>query len=585
MTPLRLLCGALALLEARAAVAADLRLVLERESLTGIHRQYRQFIGGVEVAGALRVESVRHDGTREVFDRLAQASDELVFSQRSDGTTLLLLDGTVRRVRRKVAAENPLEPVAVYSDATTGEVVLREPLFYRASGRAFPVNPVAATNDPSLQDRNDSAAAVPPAAYRTVELPDLVPSGPLTGPHVTVVDRELPATARADAGGVLDFDRSQPQFEEVNVYHAIDRNQRYLQSLGYSGARRVVGYAIPVDPHAAAGADTSYYLQSSNRGEGVLLFGDGGTDDAEDTDLVLHEYAHAIHDWIAPGALGGGPASESRALAEGFGDYWAFSATYAETVASGRDPGCIADWDARCWEGDGSQQCGYPRGSDCLRRTDSRKTMADFIVSDRAGTEHRNGEIWSSALRDVFLALAGRYGLEQGKQISDTIVIESLFGLPPGPTFRAVAGRMLDADRLLYGGANRPAICAAMSARGILPAGDCDVRPRGEITYFQSVDHGRAIPDFEGRGLVSAVRIDETRPVENLYVRVDIAHPNRGDLEVVVIAPDGTEAVLQRPSLDRSRDLRATFGLDTQPAQPLTIFRGRSAAGEWRLRV
>ena len=35
----------------------------------------------------------------------------------------------------------------------------------------------------------------------------------------------------------------------------------------------------------------------------------------------------------------------------------------------------------------------------------SAATMADFIISSASGTEHKNGEIWSSALREIFMAL------------------------------------------------------------------------------------------------------------------------------------------------------------------------------------
>ena len=55
------------------------------------------------------------------------------------------------------------------------------------------------------------------------------------------------------------------------------------------------------------------------------------------------------------------------------------------------------DWDARCWQDAPSESCGYAEGTDCLRRLDSTKTMADYDTSESSGVEHRNGSIWSSA--------------------------------------------------------------------------------------------------------------------------------------------------------------------------------------------
>ncbi|HKR66278.1 MAG TPA: proprotein convertase P-domain-containing protein, partial [Thermoanaerobaculia bacterium] len=407
----------------------------------------------------------------------------------------------------------------------------------------------------------------PNAAYRDVELDDIVASGPLRGPWVSMIDRQAPNVAPPDAAGSLVFDREADGFEDVNAYFHIDRAQRYLQTLGYVGPRSIAAYPIEVDAHAGGGSDNSMFVPSlTTVGRGSLAYGVGGTDDAEDADLVVHEYAHAILEWIAPGAFTGSFASEARALAEGFGDYWAYSQNSAARVASGRDAFCLADWDARCWEDDASQQCGYAPGSDCLRRVDSRKTMADYDAREQSGTEHRNGAIWSSALRELHQRL--------GKQVADTIILESVFDLPPLPTFSAWAHRIVVADQELYGGAHVADICAVMSARAI--GNDCAFAPRGELTHVQSSEHGIAIPDNETNGVTSSLTITDARVVDELSVRIDIAHSSRGDLRIELIAPDGTVIVLKENSIEGGHDVHATFA---------TNFRGRSAAGVWQLRV
>jgi subtilisin-like proprotein convertase family protein len=588
---MRRLLPLLLVLSAHAALGADeLRLVLERKSLAATWRTYHQFIDGVEVVGTAVVERVDADGSvhelaRDVA-RLRGGQALLpvprALSLHTGQFILVNLNGEARPAWRTVVSERPLEPVAHYVDAETGQEIRTEPLYWTAKGRVFDPNPVARLNDPSLRDRNDAAAAVPDAAYSVVDLPDLPTNGLLVGPNVAIVDTEQPYTVHADAGESLIFDRAQPQFEEVNAYFHIDRSQRYMQSLGFRGERRLVNYAIPVDAHAANGSDNSYYIGGLASGIGSLSFGDGGTDDAEDADIMLHEFGHAIQDWIAPGAFGGPSSSQARAIGEGFGDYWSFSSNYLQTVVTGRQPFCIGDWDARCFEDDPSQNCSYPPGSDCLRRVDSTKTMANYLVSDVPGTEHKNGEIWSSALREIFMAMVQQNGGEQGKRIADATVLEGTFGVPPNPTFNLMARKLLDADRALWGGAHGAMICGSMAARGIIAAADCGVLPRGELTFFQSGTHGVPIPDGSGE-IVATALVTDTRPIDRLLVRVDVEHPSRGDLAMTLVAPDGTSLLLQAPSLDRVADVHATFGSDIEPAESLARFNGKSIAGVWKL--
>ncbi|HEV2722129.1 MAG TPA: proprotein convertase P-domain-containing protein, partial [Thermoanaerobaculia bacterium] len=548
--------------------ATTLRLVLERKSLTATWRTYRQYIDGIEVVGSMVIEKDGAPSSRRLAERRLASAD--------GGRVYVLVNGEARPARRVA------DRTAVHYIDDTGQELRTDSIVWNAKARVFNPNPVAKLNDPSLRDQNNAAGAVPDAAYTVVDLPDLPPSGMLVGPNVAIVDTDQPFTAHADASQPLLFDRSQPQFEEVNAYFHIDRTQRYIQSLGYTGDRRIVGYAIPVDPHAANGADNSFYVGGNANGMGQLFFGDGGTDDAEDSDIMLHEFGHAIQDWIAPGVFGGPPQQQSRALGEGFGDYWSFSQNYVGTLPSGRDPFCIADWDARCFGDDASQNCSYPAGADCLRRVDSTKTMADYVVSTIPGTEYRNGEIWSSALREIFVALVQQNGVEPGRRISDTIVLEGTFGVPPDPTFNVMARKLLDADRSLYGGAHAATICGAMTKRGIITTADCGVLPRGELTIVQSSDHGLPIASA---GTTSTLLVTDARLVDRLLVRVDIEHPTRGDLRIVLIAPDGTTRTLFAPSLDRLPDIHATFGSDIEPIEPLTIFNGKSIAGVWKLVV
>src|SRR5438105_7978965 len=172
--------------------------------------------------------------------------------------------------------------------------------------------------------------------------------------------------------------------------------------------------------------------------------------------------------------------------------------------------------------------------------------MAVVSGNDVPGTEHKNGEIWSSALREIFMTI--------GKRMTDTIVLEGTFGMPIGPTYAQFAQKLLTADRALTGGVNAQVICKAMTSRGILASSDCFATPRGEVTWFQSIDRG-----VSGTSITSTLTIADRRVIDRLIVNTSIV----GDAQIALTGPDGTSAKLG--SLD--------------------AFRGRSAAGRWTLSV
>ena len=111
-----------------------------------------------------------------------------------------------------------------------------------------------------------------------------------------------------------------------------------------------------------------------------MRFGKGGVDDAEDAEVILHEYGHAIH--FAQGFQFS--TEEAGAISEGFGDYWAV--TVSEHVRLARlpastDPACVADWDST------SYTASAPH---CLRRLDEDLTTRT-ISSGRSTPTGRSG--------------------------------------------------------------------------------------------------------------------------------------------------------------------------------------------------
>ncbi|MDX2473638.1 MAG: proprotein convertase P-domain-containing protein, partial [Candidatus Krumholzibacteria bacterium] len=249
----------------------------------------------------------------------------------------------------------------------------------------------------------------------------------LVGPWVEVFNS---SQARANEPTlVYNYDPTivEGAFQEVNVYYHINEFQEYFQNtLGIMNARARV-----TDTYAHQGTDdNSDYSPSQDR----IRYGDGGVDDSDDGEIVLHEYGHAVHNDIVPGFV---YAAETGAISEGFGDY--FGATYGDNAL-------VGEWDAVSYN---------PGPPPFLRRTDTTKHYPEDIV----GQVHSDGEIISAAWWD-FRNLVG-------SAIADQIIIEGMFYTGVNATFQDYADGMVAADQALYGGTHVGYIFQAFGGRGI----------------------------------------------------------------------------------------------------------------------
>lgn len=308
------------------------------------------------------------------------------------------------------------------------------------TGRVFLPNPVQALGDESLTDQKDADFPALQAAYRTVTLRDLDGSGFLRGKWANVVS-ETGNPAYSPTNTFL-FNRAQDEFEQVMAYYWITESQRYIQRLGFGvpGGRRPVNMESQDVRINQWGADNSF---QTNHPKDEMRFGKGGVDDAEDAEVVLHEYGHAIQDAQVPDF---GSTIEAGSIGEGFGDYWAV--TVSQVVAGPgalNDPACVADWDA----------VSYTAGPvHCLRRVDEDKHYPEDVI----GEVHADGELWSRALWDIRGAL--------GATRADTLIIEAHFAFAPDTTFAAAAAATVATARRLYGASAATTVAAAFADRG-----------------------------------------------------------------------------------------------------------------------
>ena len=307
------------------------------------------------------------------------------------------------------------------------------------TGQVFFPNPVASLQDQSLTDQKDANYPALQPAYRIVSLTNLDGSGYLRGDWANI-HGETGNDTFSETNTFI-FTRDNERFEQVMAYYWVTEAQKYIQSLGFGSTRRPINMESQDIRINQYGIDNSYSWDKHD----VLRFGKGGVDDAEDAEVILHEYGHAIQDsQMTP--FGFGTSVEAGSIGEGFGDYWAV--TVSDVIAPTPDPACVADWDSV------SYTSTTPH---CLRRVDTNLHYPE----DLNGRVHHDGQIWSRALWDIRNAL--------GNVKADTIILEAQFQFAPDTSMPAAAQATVNAAQSLYGASAANKVRAAFQARGFLP--------------------------------------------------------------------------------------------------------------------
>jgi Zn-dependent metalloprotease len=192
------------------------------------------------------------------------------------------------------------------------------------------------------------------------------------------------------------------------------------------------------------GFDNSFFTDTKD----LMRFGKGGVDDAEDAEVIVHEYGHAVHDAQVPGF---GTSLEAGSIGEAFGDY--LSVTVSESVRQQQGwplraaATCVADWDSTSYTATAPH---------CLRTLAAGK----HYPGDVRGEVHADGEIWSQALWDIRTAL--------GARDADRVIIAAQFHFAPGTTFAAAARTTVDTAQDMVGAVGAGKVRAAFAARGLL---------------------------------------------------------------------------------------------------------------------
>ncbi|MGB0896309.1 MAG: T9SS type A sorting domain-containing protein [Flavobacteriaceae bacterium] len=299
----------------------------------------------------------------------------------------------------------------------------------RANGTAKvfipePLSAASSTYTAPYLDNNDATNSAFDAIRTDVILEGIEFSGGqyhLSGPYAEIASLQNPNTGLfSQASPDFHFTRDQSGFEAANTYYHLHESLKYInETLGITLVSLYNGGVVRFDAHAHNGADQSTY------GGGSLNFGEGGIDDAECADVILHELGHGLHDWVTNGGL-----SQVNGLSEGCGDYWAQS--YSRSVNSWDSShnmyNKVFKWDGNStWNG---------------RRSDVTAIYPDDLVG---GGPHTDGQIWATVLMEIYDII--------GKTKTDAAFLEGL-GMTNGSTNQpqaATAVRQAAMDMVLAG--------------------------------------------------------------------------------------------------------------------------------------
>lgn len=221
-------------------------------------------------------------------------------------------------------------------------------------------------------------------------------------------------------------------FECLQVLYHIYQFRSYLDSLGFMALHP---QPIAADPHGTA-ADQSSYIPD------YLIFGDGGVDDAEDAEVIVHEYGHALIESASPGTNIG---FERKSADEGSCDYWASGYTFQLNAYK---PEVVFPWDGHneFWKG---------------RIINSTATYPAGIVNNSI---HQTGQLWSSTLLQISNII--------GRRAMDQLLLESYFSFAPNLSFAQMAQIVIKTDSLLHGGQYHFTLCHLFTIRGFIN-GNC----------------------------------------------------------------------------------------------------------------
>ncbi|MCU0440781.1 MAG: T9SS type A sorting domain-containing protein [Bacteroidia bacterium] len=407
-----------------------MQLVHQTQSRIGYHYLYQQTYKGIPIWGAtLKVNTNANQVTLSVFDKLVETS----------GWPSAAAIGTSKKAfwianngSATIAFEQLSPEGYVLSDAD-GNLIYERPAAFNLFTPDTPATALVFLPDPltpqgviygqngTYQHYNDSDYALINDAREEVTIPVTFANGLFTlqNQYARVVDLRSPFVAPATSNTpTFNYLRSQSGFKDAMALYHITHTQLYFQSLGFNQLKQ---YTIKVDAHSGSDDNSSF-----NFGDTSLNFGTGGVPDAEDGDVISHEYTHALSFFINPSP---NMSSERRAIEEAMCDVIAAIQSKKYTEYNWRK---LFNWDGP-----------NPRAAGVSGFWGGRDGQTSRTYANITGNPYRDCEIWTSTLLDI----TNEIGLDS----TAMLMLETISSMTESTTMPEAATLFMQADSILLG--------------------------------------------------------------------------------------------------------------------------------------
>ena len=415
----------------------NLKLNYVNESPAGLHYSFTQLFNGVPVyQSEIKVNTDKNGVVHSIFDNSYNTSHWQVNTEKADANSVIAVNPKTNEV---VLAERGLVKGHFETLTVNGEVIFQTDIASYASapdstvsGLVFNPDPLTTSQHvwdtttgyfspqvsfdgpwldaPWLDSQQQSHTF---KAYFDGDSFRLQSSFVMLTNYDTGAPDVRPAVS---ANGQFNYNRTEPGFQDVNAFYHISTYHDYVRSLGFNCADSF----LYVDTHSMFD-DNSYFTWGVYPCQ--IWYGVGGVPDAEDADVVVHEYCHFLSYTAAPQSNQG---YERRSIDEGFCDYNA--ASYSKNLST------FYDFWVYNWDGHNNYWPGRVVNS------------TNVYPQDMDGDIYDNGQMWSAAL----FSLQG----DLGRGTVDSLILQTNYSYAINIAMSDCAQLLIDADTLLYGGSH-----------------------------------------------------------------------------------------------------------------------------------
>lgn len=279
----------------------------------------------------------------------------------------------------------------LWIDAVDGrfiEILDRRRFYVSCPAKIFRPDPVTSSGNPLLNwDSPESALDGELVDVVLENLNDPVQSiFYLNGKWIRIGDMENPEMSIPATGTAFNYKSKDRRLLSVMAYYYLDRLVEWLRSLGIPAFNESMTGPVDVDAQAVSGEDNSHFVVPIT-GPPYISFGEGGTPDASDPGVIVHEFGHALHYFLLGRLIPPGP------FEEGFNDF--LSCVFRDRFNDhGFDRANPFPWDNNktvSW--------------DPIRRCDVNLRFDDPDYGSYG--IYKRGTIYATALWDIYLEMGG----------------------------------------------------------------------------------------------------------------------------------------------------------------------------------